>query len=148
MIQQIYELVKPLKFTFEGDRLVKIGKDSEQESNYHSELLLESLLYEKPLDIAYDLNGTPFQIAVWDLISQIPRGEVRTYKELAILLHNAKAARAVANACGANPLPILIPCHRVVRSDNHLGGYSLGIEYKQALLELERGDSNFQFITD
>ena len=63
------------------------------------------------------LNGTKFQIKVWKAISKIPRGQVRTYKELAKLIKKPKAARAVANACGKNPYPIKIPCHRVIRSD-------------------------------
>ena len=70
------------------------------------------------------LYGTKFQIKVWKAISKIPRGQVRTYKELAKLIKKPKAARAVANACGKNPYPIKIPCHRVIRSDGSLGGYS------------------------
>ena len=69
-------------------------------------------------------NGTKFEIKVWNSISKIPRGEVRTYKELAIQINRPKSARAVANACGKNPCPIKIPCHRVIRSDGKLGGYS------------------------
>ena len=69
-------------------------------------------------------NGTKFEIKVWNLISKIPRGEVRTYKELAIQINRHKSARAVANACGKNPYPVKIPCHRVIRSDGKLGGYS------------------------
>ena len=69
-------------------------------------------------------NGTKFEITVWNSISKIPRGEVRTYKELAIQINRPKSARAVANACGKNPYPIKIPCHRVIRSDGKLGGYS------------------------
>ncbi|MFL2885996.1 MAG: methylated-DNA--[protein]-cysteine S-methyltransferase [Candidatus Pelagibacterales bacterium] len=69
-------------------------------------------------------NGTKFEIKVWNSISKIPRGEVRTYKELAIQINKPKSARAVANACGKNPCPIKIPCHRVIRSDGKLGGYS------------------------
>ena len=60
------------------------------------------------------LNGTKFQIKVWKAISKIPRGQVRTYKELAKLIKKPKASRAVANACGKNPYPIKIPCHRVI----------------------------------
>ena len=69
-------------------------------------------------------NGTKFEIKVWNSISKIPRGEVRTYKELAIQINSPKSARAVANACGKNPYPVKIPCHRVIRSDGKLGGYS------------------------
>ena len=70
------------------------------------------------------LRGTKFQIKVWNEISKIPKGKVKTYKELAKLIKKPKATRAVANACGKNPYPIKIPCHRVIRSDGTLGGYS------------------------
>ena len=85
------------------------------------------------------LYGTKFQIKVWKAISKIPRGQVRTYKELAKLIKKPKAARAVANACGKNPYPIKIPCHRVIRSDGSLGGYSGrgGISAKKNLLKKE-----------
>ena len=85
------------------------------------------------------LNGTKFQIKVWKEISKIPRGQVRTYKELAKLIKKPKASRAVANACGKNPYPIKIPCHRVIRSDGSLGGYSGrgGISAKKNILKKE-----------
>ena len=85
------------------------------------------------------LNGTKFQIKVWKAISKIPRGQVRTYKELAKLIKKPKASRAVANACGKNPYPIKIPCHRVIRSDGTLGGYSGrgGISTKKNILKKE-----------
>ena len=70
------------------------------------------------------LNGTKFQKKVWLELSKIPKGETRTYKEIAIAIGRPLAVRAVANACGKNPHPIKIPCHRVIRSDGKLGGYS------------------------
>ena len=69
-------------------------------------------------------SGTLFQKKVWLELSKIPKGETRTYKEIAIAIGHPKSARAVANACGKNPHPIKIPCHRVIRSDGKLGGYS------------------------
>ena len=85
------------------------------------------------------LNGTKFQIKVWKAISKIPRGQVRTYKELAKLIKKPKASRAVANACSKNPYPIKIPCHRVIMSDGSLGGYSGrgGISAKKDILKKE-----------
>ena len=85
------------------------------------------------------LSGTNFQIKVWNAISKIPKGKVITYKELARLIRKPKASRAVANACGKNPFPIKIPCHRVIRSDGRLGGYSGkgGIKTKRKLLRSE-----------
>ena len=71
-----------------------------------------------------NLNGTKFQKKVWLELSKIPKGETRTYKEIAIAIGHPLAVRAVANACGKNPNPIKIPCHRVIRSDGKLGGYS------------------------
>ena len=69
-------------------------------------------------------SGTLFQKKVWLELSKIPKGETRTYKEIAIAIGHPKSVRAVANACGKNPQPIKIPCHRVIRSDGKLGGYS------------------------
>ena len=85
------------------------------------------------------LKGTEFQIKVWNEISKIPKGKVKTYNELAKLIKKPKATRAVANACGKNPYPIKIPCHRVIRSDGYLGGYSGrgGINTKKDLLKKE-----------
>lgn len=82
------------------------------------------------------LNGTPFQKKVWQAISKIPKGKTLTYKELATKIGQPNAIRAVANAVGANPLVVQIPCHRVVRSDGTLGGYSGrgGVKAKRALL--------------
>ena len=86
------------------------------------------------------LEGTDFQIKVWNELNKIPSGETRTYKEIAELIGYPKAARAVANACGKNPYPITIPCHRVIRSDGGLGGYSGegGVEKKKLLLKNEK----------
>ena len=85
------------------------------------------------------LNGTKFQIQVWEEIKKIPKGTVKTYKEIACILGKPKSARAVANACGKNPFIISIPCHRVIRSDGNLGGYSGegGIKQKRDLLVKE-----------
>jgi len=70
------------------------------------------------------LVGTEFQVKVWSELKKIPYGEVRTYKQIAESIGSPKSSRAVANACGKNPHAPLIPCHRVVRSDGGLGGYS------------------------
>ena len=86
------------------------------------------------------LEGTEFQIRVWNELKKIPKGETRTYKDIAELIGKPTAARAVANACGKNPYPITIPCHRVIRSDGGLGGYSGegGVEKKKLLLKNEK----------
>ena len=86
-----------------------------------------------------NLNGTKFQISVWKEIKKIPRGQTKTYKDIAVALKKPKSSRAVANACGKNPLLIEIPCHRVIRSDGKLGGYSGkgGMKQKRKLLKEE-----------
>ena len=85
------------------------------------------------------LNGTKFQISVWKEIKKIPKGQTKTYKDIALALKKPKSSRAVANACGKNPLLVEIPCHRVIRSDGKLGGYSGkgGITQKRKLLKEE-----------
>ena len=85
------------------------------------------------------LKGTQFQLKVWKLLKKIPPGKVITYKEIAVFLKMPNAARAVANACAKNPFPPSIPCHRVIRSDGKLGGYSGpgGLKTKKKLLKKE-----------
>ena len=86
------------------------------------------------------LKGTKFEIQVWEEIKKIPKGTVKTYKEIACILGKPNSSRAVANACARNPLIIEIPCHRVIRSDGGLGGYSGigGIKKKLRLLRAEK----------
>ena len=91
-----------------------------------------------------DLVGTEFQIKVWRELSKIPFGETRTYKEVAEAIGHPQSSRAVANACAKNPFPIEIPCHRVIRSDGGLGGYSGlgGVTKKKQLLINEKTQSS------
>ena len=85
------------------------------------------------------LKGTKLQLKVWKYLSKIPRGKLKTYSQVAQAIGNPLAVRAVANAVGKNPFPRLIPCHRVIRSDGSLGGYSGpgGIKTKKLLLKKE-----------
>ncbi len=87
-----------------------------------------------------NLIGTEFQIKVWEEISKIPYGETRTYKDLATAIGKPYSSRAVANACGKNPYVQEIPCHRVIRSDGKIGGYSGegGVKKKAELLKAEQ----------
>ncbi|MCA1960434.1 MAG: methylated-DNA--[protein]-cysteine S-methyltransferase [Desulfomonile sp.] len=87
-----------------------------------------------PVDVD---TGTPFQRKVWEELTRIPYGETRSYADLAAAIGSPRAARAVGSANGENPVPILIPCHRVVKADGALGGFSSGTHIKQALLKLE-----------
>jgi AraC family transcriptional regulator of adaptative response/methylated-DNA-[protein]-cysteine methyltransferase len=89
------------------------------------------------LKLPVDIRGTDFQLRVWMAIHLIPHGSTRTYSELAEMIGEPRAVRAVANACGSNPVPLVIPCHRVVRKGGNLGGYGLGVPRKRALLEEE-----------
>jgi len=82
--------------------------------------------------------GTPFQQEVWKGLLTIPYGVTRSYKWLAKSINNPDSARAVGNANGQNPLSIIIPCHRVVRKNGELGGYTGGVQIKRYLLELEK----------
>lgn len=88
-------------------------------------------------DVPLAPEGTPFQSDVWKACSQIPYGQTRSYWWIAVRIGNPHAMRAVGGALGANPLPLFIPCHRVVRQDGKLGGFTCGIEWKKALLALE-----------
>lgn len=83
-------------------------------------------------------KGTPFQQKVWAALREIPYGETRSYKEIAAMVGNEKACRAVGMANNRNPLPIFIPCHRVVGADGELVGYAGGLDVKTFLLELEK----------
>ena len=85
------------------------------------------------------MKGTKFQIKVWKYLKNIPKGKVKTYKQVAISINRPRSARAVANACSKNPYAPIIPCHRVIRSDGSLGGYSGkgGIKTKKILLKRE-----------
>ena len=83
-------------------------------------------------------TGTAFQQQVWQALLQIPLGQTRTYAQLAQAMGQQQAVRAVANACAANPLAVLVPCHRVLRSDGGWGGYRWGLTRKQGLLALEQ----------
>jgi AraC family transcriptional regulator of adaptative response/methylated-DNA-[protein]-cysteine methyltransferase len=89
-------------------------------------------------NLSLDIRGTAFQHKVWDELRKIPRGERRSYAEVASGIGNPAAVRAVANACGANPVALAVPCHRVVRSDGDAGGYRWGRERKQTILGLEK----------
>lgn len=90
------------------------------------------------LDLPTDVAATAFQRRVWKALQSIPPGTTRTYKEVARSLGRASAARAVARACATNPTALIVPCHRVVRTDGSLGGYRWGLERKKRLLDQER----------
>lgn len=92
----------------------------------------------KPLDLPLDIRGTAFQRKVWNYLLTIPRGETRSYAEVAEGIGEPKAVRAAASACGRNKVALVIPCHRVIRGNGGLGGFYWGLERKRALLAMEK----------
>lgn len=98
----------------------------------------------KAFDIPLHPVGTEFQQQVWNALLEIPYGETRSYKDIALSIANLKGIRAVAQAIGANGISILIPCHRVIGSNHSLTGFAGGIEAKRILLEIEREMSNIK----
>ncbi|HYZ42010.1 MAG TPA: methylated-DNA--[protein]-cysteine S-methyltransferase, partial [Stellaceae bacterium] len=90
------------------------------------------------LDLPLDIQGTAFQARVWRALQKIPLGKTATYSEIAAAIGQPKAVRAVAQACATNRLALLVPCHRVIRSDGDIGGYRWGVQRKRALLAGER----------
>jgi O-6-methylguanine DNA methyltransferase len=91
----------------------------------------------KRFQVPLDLRGTRFHQDVWRALQEIPYGETRSYKEIAEAISNPKAVRAVGQANGRNPIPIVVPCHRVIRHDGGLGGFGGGLHLKEQLLALE-----------
>lgn len=92
----------------------------------------------KQFDITLAPNGTPFQLKVWQALRNISYGELVSYKSIAEAIGNPKAVRAVGAANGKNPIPIIVPCHRVIGSDGSLTGFGGGLETKKRLIDLER----------
>lgn len=91
----------------------------------------------RAFDLALDLRGTAFQVLAWQALVRIPFGATVTYGEQAAMIGRPTAARAVGSANGRNPVPIVVPCHRVLAAGSALGGYSSGLDVKRALLALE-----------
>ena len=115
---------------------------SDEENVHLTQLQRELTEYfegkRKTFDVRLNPKGTPFQRAVWRTLCDIPYGSVISYSQEAQMHSHAKAVRAVANANGKNPIPIIIPCHRVIAKGGGIGGYSGGIWRKEFMLELER----------
>ena len=97
---------------------------------------------ERGCDLPLDLQGTAFQLRVWEALRAIPFGSTTNYAAIALQIGMPKSSRAVAGACGANPVALLVPCHRVVRTDGSLSGYRWGVERKQQLIDAESTQPN------
>jgi AraC family transcriptional regulator of adaptative response/methylated-DNA-[protein]-cysteine methyltransferase len=142
--------------TGKGVCSVKLGPDAAALERLLAEEFSEARIEEEPMPevkkaildfiggeaslarVPLDIRGTVFQRRVWDELRRIPRGETRTYRQIARAVGAPEAVRAVGSACGANPVALVVPCHRAVRSDGGLGGYAWGLGRKKKLLALEK----------
>ena len=128
------DTLKPAQQVFASTLAAELAMSRNQPKAALTALAHPSLQHMVPLDTE---QGTAFQRKVWKALRGIPPGQTRTYTEVAHAIGQPKAVRAVASACAANPLAVLVPCHRVLRSDGGWGGYRWGLARKQQLLQLE-----------
>lgn len=133
------ELVDALEDEF--PEAASVERDDDALGGYVRELVRRMSGWSPRTELPLDIQATAFQRRVWEELKSIPRGETRTYSEIAEAIGSPKAVRAVGNACANNPVALAIPCHRVLRNDGSLGGYAWGIERKQALISAEREQS-------
>ncbi|PID81659.1 cysteine methyltransferase [bacterium DOLZORAL124_64_63] len=119
------------------DRPPEVREDPGPFTDLQEQLALYFTSRLEEFDLPLDLHGTPFQVAVWRQLQTIPYGKLRTYGELALALEKPRATRAVGQAAGHNPLPILVPCHRLIGKSGDLVGFAGGISTKARLLRLE-----------
>lgn len=133
--QPIDELADWLKTHFSGSDLLP---DDAACRPYVAELTEYFQGVRHTFTVPFDLHGTPFQLAVWNALGEIPYGQTQTYTEIADRIKKSKAVRAVGAAIGANPLLVTIPCHRVIGKSGSLTGYRGGLDMKKRLLELEK----------
>ncbi len=132
---------------YEGDCLRLLKKAEETEENFGKKTAFTDKVYSqlveyfegkrKVFDFNYEMHGTDFQKKVWKALIEIPYGETRSYKDIAISIGNDKASRAVGLANNKNPLIVLVPCHRVIGKNGKLVGYAGGLDMKSYLLEME-----------
>ncbi|MDX1991160.1 MAG: bifunctional DNA-binding transcriptional regulator/O6-methylguanine-DNA methyltransferase Ada [bacterium] len=122
---------------FSNAEFVRADEDSDM-ADWVTQIVAHLAGRHPHLDLPLDIRATAFQQQVWHALMTIPYGTTQSYTDIAEAIGNPKAVRAVANACARNPVPLIIPCHRVIREDGSLGGYALGIDRKQTILENER----------
>jgi len=132
------ELERDLREEFHA---AELHRDDAAMGRYIEPLLSNLRGENTTVDLPLDVLATAFQKKVWETLRQIPRGETRSYTDVAREIGDPNAVRAVARACASNPVALAVPCHRVVRSDGDLAGYRWGIERKKKLLEAERANS-------
>jgi AraC family transcriptional regulator, regulatory protein of adaptative response / methylated-DNA-[protein]-cysteine methyltransferase len=125
------ELVEALRREYPRARIVRSARAARFVRG------LNRRLQGQAVKLPLDVRGTDFQLRVWTALRLIPVGSTRSYSEVAAMIGEPRAARAVANACASNPVPLIIPCHRVIKNDGSVGGYALGVTRKKALLAKE-----------
>jgi AraC family transcriptional regulator, regulatory protein of adaptative response / methylated-DNA-[protein]-cysteine methyltransferase len=132
-------LLDRLRKEYPEARLEPMGAPASPEFRQWVDALNRYLTQQQPdLNLPVDVRATAFQMRVWNYLRSIPSGETRSYGEVAAAIGNPSATRAVARACATNPVPLAIPCHRVIRGSGELGGYRCGVARKRELLEMER----------
>ena len=137
-ISIIEENNKIIEIKINGDIEKNIKQEDTELLKMTSKQLKEYLSGKrKKFDVPLNPKGTDFMKKVWTTLEEIPYGEVKTYKQIAEKIGNSNACRAVGMANHKNPIPIIIPCHRVIGSNGKMVGYALGIDLKEKLLELE-----------
>ena len=136
-------------FSFENDLYIskymkkhyeQIEEVNENDYDFHHEIIEYLNGERKTFNLNIDLKGTDFQRKVWNELLNIPYGEVYTYKQLAERVGNEKASRAVGSALNKNPIAVIVPCHRVIGSNNKLVGFAGGLDLKEKLINLERNN--------
>jgi AraC family transcriptional regulator of adaptative response/methylated-DNA-[protein]-cysteine methyltransferase len=133
------DLVRQLQAEFPQTILAATETDNMEELDNWIDALEQHVSTATPCpDLPLDLRGTAFQIRVWQFLIALDEGDVLSYSELAQGIDKTKAVRAAASACGANRIAVLVPCHRVLRSDGGIGGYRWGVSRKRTLLDMER----------
>lgn len=128
--------------TGEGKKELYISDDWTRSDDFFEDAIQQIKEYmsgeRKCFDIKLNPQGTDYQKKVWKALEKIPYGEVRSYKDLAIAIGNPNASRAVGSANGKNPIPIIVPCHRVIGANGKMTGFAHGIEAKKKLLAIEK----------
>ncbi|WP_415712777.1 methylated-DNA--[protein]-cysteine S-methyltransferase [Maridesulfovibrio sp.] len=130
--------------TGEGRKMFEIGPDWVRNDDFFADVrrqVEEHIAGKRTcFDVKLNPQGSDFQKRVWAQLLRIPYGETRSYKDVALALGNEKASRAVGAANAKNPIPLIVPCHRVISADGSLAGFAYGTGIKQRLLEIEQAD--------
>lgn len=118
-------------------KLTVVENNSKKIKGLAGKVLALLTVPHRKFDLPLDMRGTPFQQSVWTALRQVPSGRTMSYADIALKLKRPTAVRAVARACASNPVALVVPCHRIVKSDGGISGYRWGVERKKYLLQLE-----------